>query len=129
MINKFLSWCDEQAAIANMFEKIKRTILRIPKGKVATYGQIAAVSGFPGAARQVTWALHGSHGLPWHRVVGSGGKILLGGNNALEQRMRLEMEGVRFHGAKVDIKTFQWKTGAGTRIVAKKKGTKRKNRP
>ena len=92
-----------------MFEKIRRTILKIPRGKVATYGQIASASGFPGAARQVTWALHSSHGLPWHRVIGSGGKILLTGNNALEQRMRLEFEGVRFIGPRVDLKTFQWK--------------------
>lgn len=108
-----------------MFEKIKHTIVRIPKGKVATYGQIATLAGFPGAARQVTWALHGSHGLPWHRVVGAGGKILLTGHHALEQRMRLEMEGVRFSGTKVDIKTFQWKIGAATR----KQGTKGKRKP
>ena len=107
-----------------MFEKIRRTIRKIPRGKVATYGQIASASGFPGAARQVTWALHSSHGLPWHRVIGAGGKILLTGNNALEQRMRLEFEGVRFIGPRVDLKTFQWKTVApGTK---KGMGSRRK---
>ncbi|HET9695780.1 MAG TPA: MGMT family protein [Terriglobales bacterium] len=92
-----------------MFDKIRRTIQKIPRGKVATYGQIATLAGFPGAARQVVWALHSSHGLPWHRVIGANGKILLTGNNALEQRMRLEMEGVQFIGARVDLKSFQWK--------------------
>ena len=91
-----------------MFEKIKRTVAQIPKGRVATYGQIAKLAGFPGAARQVAWSLHNSHGLPWHRVVGAGGKILLGGQSALEQRMRLEMEGVHFNGTRVDIKNFAW---------------------
>lgn len=53
-----------------MFDKIRRTIGKIPRGKVATYGEVAQVAGFPGAARQVVWALHGASamGLPWHRV-------------------------------------------------------------
>ena len=93
-----------------MFDKIRRTIEKIPRGKVATYGQVARVAGFPGAARQVVWALHGASamGLPWHRVVGAGGKILLRDHSAIEQRMRLEMEGVKFNGARVDMKTFGW---------------------
>jgi methylated-DNA-protein-cysteine methyltransferase related protein len=87
-----------------MFDKMLRIIARIPKGKVATYGDIAYAAGFPGAARQVAWALHGSHGLPWQRVIGSGGKILLGGHHGMEQRIRLEQEGIRFIGLKVDLK-------------------------
>ena len=106
-----------------MFDKIRRTIQKIPKGKVATYGQIATLAGFPGSARQVVWALHGSHGLPWHRVIGANGKILLTGNSALEQRMRLEMEGVRFNGPRVDIKSFQWKLA---RVPKKEAAVRRK---
>jgi methylated-DNA-protein-cysteine methyltransferase-like protein len=104
-----------------MFPKIKKTIAGIPKGKVATYGQIAKLAGFPGAARQVVWALHGSTGLPWHRVVGAGGKILLPGHSALEQRMRLEMEGVRFAGVRVDMKNFGWEKGSKKRVAKGKK--------
>jgi len=94
-----------------MFEKIRRTIAKIPKGKVATYGQVARVAGFPGAARQVVWALQGTGemGLPWHRVVGAGGKIMLRDHSAIEQRMRLEMEGVTFRGAKVDMGKCGWR--------------------
>jgi methylated-DNA-protein-cysteine methyltransferase-like protein len=92
-----------------MFEKIRKTVAKIPKGKVATYGQVAAAAGFPGAARQVVWALRGTDGsLPWHRVVGAGGKILLTGHFAMEQRMRLEMEGVKFNGSKIDMKSCEW---------------------
>ena len=97
-----------------MLEKIKLTIAKVPRGKVATYGQIALLAGFPGAARQVVWALRTGTGLPWHRVVGAGGKISLPGNLGLEQRMRLEMEGVKFHGRKIDMSNFAW-TPAGAK--------------
>ena len=94
-----------------MFEKIRKTVAKIPKGKVATYGQVARAAGFPGAARQVVWALQGTGmtGLPWHRVVGAGGKILLRDHSAMEQRMRLEMEGVKFNGSRVDMMNCEWK--------------------
>jgi methylated-DNA-protein-cysteine methyltransferase related protein len=102
----------------NMFEEIRHTIMRIPKGRVATYGQIAKLAGYPGAARQVVWALRSAAGLPWQRVVGAGGKILLDGHSAMEQRFRLEMEGVRFNGTRVDMKNFAWEP-------AKKKAAKK----
>jgi methylated-DNA-protein-cysteine methyltransferase related protein len=91
-----------------MFEKLKRTMARVPYGKVATYGQIAQLAGFPGAARQVAWALHNSTGLPWHRIVGAGGKISLSGEAGFEQRMRLQGEGVEFRGLRVDMKSCGW---------------------
>ena len=84
-------------------------IRRIPRGKVATYGQVAAVAGFPRAARQVVWALNAFQGLPWHRVVGASGAIRLPGQQALEQRLRLELEGVTFRGRRVDMARHQWK--------------------
>ncbi len=100
-----------------MFEKIRKTVMKIPQGKVATYGQVAKAAGFPGAARQVVWALHGagSSGLPWHRVVGAGGKVLLRDHHAMEQRMRLEMEGVKFIGSRIDMKQHQWAKGLTSR--------------
>lgn len=91
-----------------MFERIRRTVRRIPYGKVATYGQVARAAGFPGAARQVAWMLHGSSGLPWHRVVGAGGRILLQGEAALEQRLRLASEGVAFTGSRVRMEKHQF---------------------
>ncbi|MCI0423473.1 MAG: MGMT family protein [Acidobacteria bacterium] len=92
-----------------MFERIRRTIRRIPRGKVATYGQVARAAGFPGAARQVVWALHSSRGLPWQRVVSARGRILLQGESALEQRLRLENEGVTFVGGRVKMERNQVK--------------------
>lgn len=84
--------------------KILATIARVPKGKVSTYGAIAYAAGFPGAARQVAWALHSSQGLPWHRIVGAGGQIKLPGEHGFEQRMRLQSEGVAFLGLRVDMR-------------------------
>jgi methylated-DNA-protein-cysteine methyltransferase-like protein len=82
--------------------------LKIPRGKVSSYGAIAKAAGFPRAARQVVRALNQSHGLPWHRVVAAGGRIALPGEHGLDQRFRLEMEGVKFSGRKVRMKEFEF---------------------
>ncbi|MGH9630433.1 MAG: MGMT family protein, partial [Bryobacteraceae bacterium] len=87
-----------------------QTVRRIPKGRVATYGGVARAAGFPGAARQVVWALRSASGpVPWHRVVGAGGRILLPAENGLEQRFRLETEGVAFAGSRVSMKLHEFK--------------------
>jgi methylated-DNA-protein-cysteine methyltransferase-like protein len=92
-----------------LLSTIRDTIRTIPKGKVATYGDVASAAGFPGRARQVVWALRGARGLPWHRVVGAGGKIMLPGENGLEQRLRLETEGVAFRNGRVWMEKHQHK--------------------
>src|ERR1051326_4610897 len=77
----------------------RKAIRQIPKGKVATYGQVAAAAGYPLYHRHVAALLRKGHGnLPWQRVLGAGGHIKLKYEAGLEQRMRLEMEGVRFLG-------------------------------
>ncbi len=87
-----------------MFRDMLRQVNRVPRGKVATYGDIAYAAGYPGAALQVAWALHAeSTGLPWHRIVGAGGKILLAGEHGFEQRLHLQSEGVSFLGLKVNM--------------------------
>ena len=89
--------------------RIRRAIRKIPRGKVSTYGAVARAAGLPGLARQVARALRGSFGLPWHRVLGSGGEIKLRGDPAIEQRFRLQTEGVRFRGRRVDMKAHEFK--------------------
>lgn len=85
-----------------MLAEIRATVRRIPRGKACTYGDVAEAAGFPGCARQVVWALKVAEpGLPWHRVVGAGGKIRLPGESGMEQRLRLEQEGVRFERGRV----------------------------
>jgi methylated-DNA-protein-cysteine methyltransferase-like protein len=87
----------------------RKAIRQIPRGKVATYGQVAAAAGYPLYHRQVAQLLRRvpSGSLPWQRVVGSGGQIKLKYEAALEQRTRLEMEGVRFRGKRVDMTEHQ----------------------
>ena len=91
-------------------DAFKRAIRSIPKGKVATYGQVAAAAGYPLYHRHVAALLRRTHGgLPWQRVIGAGGEIKLKYEAGLEQRMRLEMEGVRFHGKRVDMAAHQYR--------------------
>ena len=92
-----------------MLPRIRATIMKIPRGKVSSYGAIARAAGFSGGARQVVRALHQSHGLPWHRVVAAGGRIALPGEHGFDQRFRLEMEGVKFAGKKVRMAEFEFK--------------------
>lgn len=85
-------------------EAIRRAVRSIPRGRVATYGEVAAAAGYPLYHRLVARILgKAGDALPWQRVVGAGGQIRLKGGSALEQRMRLEMEGVTFRGARVDL--------------------------
>jgi methylated-DNA-protein-cysteine methyltransferase-like protein len=91
--------------------RILAAIRKIPRGKVSTYGAIARAAGYPGAARQVARALHGSEDLPWHRVLGAGGEIKLTGDSAFEQRFRLRAEEVAFRGRKVDMKRHEYVFG------------------
>ena len=86
----------------------RKLIRQIPRGKVATYGQVAAAAGYPLYHRHVARMLRNSGGsLPWQRIVGAGGAIKLKYEAGLEQRTRLEMEGVRFRGKCVDMLEHQ----------------------
>lgn len=109
-----------------MQSRILATIRKIPRSKVSTYGAIARAAGYPGAARQVVGTLRGSFDLPWQRVLGAGGQIKLRGDSAIEQRLRLESEGVVFRGRRVDMKKHEFKfLKARTTTKQKKKRTSR----
>jgi methylated-DNA-protein-cysteine methyltransferase-like protein len=101
-----------RAGSRGYFARVWRVVRRIPAGRVSSYGAIARAAGSPGTARQVAWALRGapaSAQLPWHRVLGAGGRILLTGSAALEQRLRLEAEGVSFAGTRVRMDRHEYK--------------------
>jgi methylated-DNA-protein-cysteine methyltransferase-like protein len=83
--------------------RVVRCIRALPAGTVSSYGALAKAAGWPVAARQVVRILQQVPGLPWYRVVGSGGAIKLCGENAAEQKFRLRMEGVTFRRARVDM--------------------------
>ena len=99
------------------WKRIYDVVRRIPRGKVATYGQVSALAGFPHAPRLAGYALHAlpdGTPVPWHRVVAAGGRLSLArlsASSALTQRMRLEREGVGFDPrGRVRLERYGWKT-------------------
>jgi len=97
------------------YRDIYRIVRRVPRGRVATYGQIADLAGLPGHARQVGYALHAlppESSVPWHRVINAKGEISLRsqGGDGIDQRLRLEAEGIEFdaHG-RVSLERCRWR--------------------
>ena len=97
------------------YARIYAAVRRIPRGRVATYGQIAELAGLPGQARLVGYALPAlpadSTG-PWHRVLNARGALSLRREAGAEltQRLLLEREGVRFDaGGRVDLARVRWR--------------------
>ncbi len=101
------------------YERIYAAVRRIPRGRVATYGQVAALAGLGGHARQVGYALHAlttERAVPWHRVVNARGQISPraepGGD--LIQRQLLEREGVNFDTAdRLELGRYRWRPRNG----------------
>jgi len=97
------------------YARIYRAVKRIPRGRVATYGQIADLAGLEGHARQVGYALHAlpdSVKIPWHRVINARGEVSPRTTNDSHelQRLLLEGEGVAFDAkGRVDLKTYGWR--------------------
>lgn len=96
------------------YDRIYRVVRRVPRGRVATYGQIAEIAKASGP-RQVGYALHAlpeGHDLPWHRIINAQGMISLdsGIGGAGLQRALLETEKVVFdEKGHIDLKRYQWK--------------------
>lgn len=90
-------------------DAFRRIIRSVPKGKVSTYGKVAAAAGYPLYHRAVAKLLRSAalQGLPWQRIVGAGGEIKLRGAAAAEQRLRLTMEGVKFRGKRVNMEIYE----------------------
>ncbi len=103
----------------SFFAQVYALVRRIPRGKVATYGQVARLLGAPRSARVVGWAMHGNpHGsrVPCHRVIQQGGSLSPNFSPAHPglQRRLLEREDVRFClDGRVDMKQHQWQPGRG----------------
>jgi len=104
------------ARFEQTFEKIYRVVLRIPRGRVMTYGQIARLLEERYSPRLVGWAMHATprdaRNIPWHRVINSRGGISTGRVILTEpdlQRLILEAEGVEFNaGGHCELSVYQW---------------------
>ena len=99
---------------SDRYQRIYAVVRRIPRGKVATYGQVAELAGMVNAARQVGYALHALSGgstLPWHRVINRTGHISLSPEaGGLEQRFRLLEEGIMVDAAgRIALGRHQWR--------------------
>jgi O-6-methylguanine DNA methyltransferase len=104
---------------STLYSRIYEIVNRIPRGKVATYGQIARLAGMPGHARQIGYALHGlpaGSEVPWHRVINRNGQISLRANLPATslQRALLESEGVVFDAREaIALEKYQWHRSPG----------------
>jgi methylated-DNA-protein-cysteine methyltransferase-like protein len=99
----------------NNYLRIYEIVRQIPRGRVATYGQIAELAGLEGHARQVGYALHAlppGIDIPWHRVVNARGEVSArssGDSDELQRRL-LEAERVKFDlRGRIDLKKYRWK--------------------
>lgn len=93
-------------------QAVFRLVRQIPRGRVATYGQIAAILGWPRAARAVGYAMrHCPDGVPWHRVVNAHGGISVRANvgGMLTQRLLLAQEGVAVRKGRIRLDHHRWR--------------------
>jgi len=119
------------------WELVYQLVKKIPRGRVTTYGALAKRLRIPGGARVVGYAMAGcpsGRGIPWHRVVGAGGRLIIREPYGSLQRKLLESEGVHIPGARIDMKLYS--VGAGnkgsknprgkTKKAAKPRGARRR---
>ena len=95
------------------WNSVYRLVKKIPRGRVATYGQIAKALKLPGGARSAGRAMAAcpsGRGIPWHRVVGAGGRLLIHEPHAGLQRKLLESEGMRLAEKRIqNFSAHQWR--------------------
>lgn len=110
------------------WEPVYRLVKKIPRGRVTTYGEVARALRLPGGARAVGYALAATprgRGIPWHRVLGAGGRIRVPERYAALQRKLLETEGVPTDGVAIDMKRYGWspkkRSGSKTRRSASRR--------
>lgn len=110
------------------WDPVYRLVKKIPRGRVTTYGDLARKLRLRGGARTAGHAMAAcpsGQGIPWHRVVGAGGRLLLSDPYASLQRKLLEAEGVEIDQRRLDMKRYAWfpgkkQPGSSTRKRAKR---------
>ena len=102
----------------SFYQRARDIIKKVPQGKVATYGQVAALAGNHRAARQIAWVLHSSSpkdNLPWHRIINTQGRISLRPGWGYErQKALLQREGIVFDpNDRIDLTKYLWNLPVG----------------
>ena len=101
-------------AASESYRRIYAVVARIPRGRVATYGQVAALARLPRQARLVGYALSAlpaDSALPWHRVVNAKGQVSVRGNGLGHDELQAQLlrrEGVKFTAGAISLPTFRW---------------------
>jgi methylated-DNA-protein-cysteine methyltransferase-like protein len=111
------------------WDPVYRLVKQIPRGRVLSYGALAKFLRLPGGARSAGRAMAATpsgKGIPWHRVLGEGGKILIREPFASLQKKLLESEGVGVLESRVDLKHYLWAPSTKTKSKAKAKPAKEK---
>ena len=114
------------------WDPVYQLVQRIPRGKVLTYGTLAKALRLPGGARTAGRAMASTpsgRGIPWHRVVGERGKILIRGPYAMLQKKLLESEGVKIVESRVQLNLHAWKPAAKTPPAGKHAPSKGRKAP
>ena len=116
------------------WDRVYRLVKKIPRGRVTTYGDIAKKLQLPGGARVAGYAMAScpsGEGIPWHRVVGAGGRLLISEPHASLQRKLLASEGVEVGGRRIDMKRYAWAPGGrnnSRRLATRAKRSSAKSR-
>jgi len=93
------------------WDSVYRLVKKIPRGRVTTYGALAKALRLRGGARAAGYAMAacpGGKGVPWHRVIGASGRLLIREPHSSLQRRLLETEGISIDGKRVNMKKFAW---------------------
>ena len=93
------------------WDRIYQLVKKVPRGRVTTYGDLARKLRLAGGARVAGYAMAGcpsGQGIPWHRVVGAGGRLLISEPHASLQRRLLQTEGVEIEGRRIDMDRYAW---------------------
>jgi methylated-DNA-protein-cysteine methyltransferase related protein len=115
------------------WDPVYRLVKQIPRGRVTTYGAIAQALRLPGGARAVGYAMAAcpnGRGIPWHRVIGAGGRTRMPEPHASLQRRLLTSERVVVDGNKINMKLYGWtpKKSRGKTLKSKRKHSLRHKR-
>ncbi len=109
------------------WEPVYRLVKKIPRGRVTTYGEVARALRLPGGARAVGYALAATpsgRGIPWHRVIGAGGRIRVPERYAMIQRKLLQTEGVVTDSVAIDLKRYGWSPFKAAPAARKRKSSR-----
>lgn len=116
------------ARSSDTYRRIYDVVSRIPRGRVASYGQIAELAGLPRQARLVGYALNvlpPDTAVPWHRVVNAQGRISLRGDGLGHEELQAQLlrrEGVRFAGGAIPLDRYRWQAGRADKTRSDRRG-------